>query len=83
MGANSGFKLKEIKALLALGSPGQVLCGEVRAISTRHLDAIRAKIADLRKRERLLGQTIDRCEGGTPPECPVLDILSPEPRQVS
>ncbi len=64
---------------IALGGPERAPCGEVREIATKHLDDIRAKIADLSKLERLLGQTIDRCEGGTAPECPVLDILSPEP----
>lgn len=79
-GRELGFTLDEINALLALGGPERAPCGEVRGIATKHLDDIRAKIADLRKLERLLGQTIDRCEGGTTPECPVLDILSPEPR---
>ncbi|MFC1457866.1 MULTISPECIES: MerR family transcriptional regulator [Microvirga] len=80
-GRELGFTLDEIKALLALGGPERAPCGDVREIAARHLDDIRAKIADLRKLERLLGQTIDRCEGGTAPECPVLDILSPEPRR--
>lgn len=82
-GRELGFTLDEIKALLALGGPERAPCGEVREIATKHLDDIRAKIADLSKLERLLGQTIDRCEGGTAPECPVLDILSPEPSMVS
>ena len=82
-GRELGFTLTEIKTLLALGGPERAPCGEVREIATKHLDDIRAKIADLRKLERLLGQTIDRCEGGTAPECPVLDILSPEPSMVS
>lgn len=81
-GRELGFTLDEIKALLALGGPEQAPCGEVREIATKHLDDIKAKIADLRKLERLLGQTINRCEGGTAAECPVLDILSLEPEQV-
>jgi MerR family mercuric resistance operon transcriptional regulator len=71
-----GFTLDEIRALLALRGPVQAPCGEVREIAAKHLGAIRAKIADLQKLEDLLASTIDRCEGGTAPECPVLEILA-------
>lgn len=71
-----GFTLGEIRTLLALGGPAGASCGDVRAIAAKHLADIRAKIADLKKLERLLAQTIERCEGGTAPECPVLDILA-------
>jgi MerR family mercuric resistance operon transcriptional regulator len=70
-----GFSLDEIRALLRLGGPGYASCGEVRDIATRHLGDIRAKIADLKKLERLLTKTIARCSGNKVPDCPVLDIL--------
>jgi MerR family mercuric resistance operon transcriptional regulator len=70
-----GFSLDQIRALLGLGGPGKASCGEVRDIATRHRDDIRAKIADLRKLERLLSKTVARCSGRTAPDCPVLDIL--------
>lgn len=76
-GRELGFTLDEIRALLALGGSAHACCGDVREIAAKHLSDIRAKIADLRKLEGLLAQTIDRCEGGTAPECPVLDILKP------
>lgn len=72
-----GFTIEEIRTLLALGGPEKAACADVREIAAKHLEDIRAKIADLKKLERLLARTIDRCEGGTAPECPVLEILTP------
>jgi MerR family transcriptional regulator, mercuric resistance operon regulatory protein len=61
--------------LIRLGGPGKASCRQVRDIATDHLDDIRAKIADLRKLERLLAKTVAQCTGTTAPDCPVLDIL--------
>lgn len=76
-GRELGFTIEEIRTLLALGGPEKAACADVREIAAKHLEDIRAKIADLKKLERLLARTIDRCEGGTAPECPVLEILTP------
>jgi MerR family transcriptional regulator, mercuric resistance operon regulatory protein len=70
-----GFSLNEVRALLRLGGPHKASCRELRTIAARHLDDIRAKIADLRKLERLLAKTIAQCTGTSAPTCPVLDIL--------
>lgn len=70
-----GFSLDEIRALIRLGGPEKASCRQVREIAAHHLDGIRAKIADLRKLERLLAKTVAQCTGTTAPECPVLDIL--------
>jgi MerR family mercuric resistance operon transcriptional regulator len=73
-----GFSLEEIRALLRLGGPEKASCRDVRAIATRHLESIRARLDDLRKLERLLATTVARCSGKTTPDCPVLDILDME-----
>jgi MerR family mercuric resistance operon transcriptional regulator len=70
-----GFHLDDIRTLLALGAPTKASCADVREIAAHHLDDIRAKIADLRKLERLLAKTIARCSDGRVPNCPVVDIL--------
>jgi MerR family mercuric resistance operon transcriptional regulator len=70
-----GFTLDQVRALLALGGPGKASCVEVRDIAAHHLGDIRAKIADLRKLERVLSSTIAKCSGRKVPECPVIDIL--------
>jgi MerR family mercuric resistance operon transcriptional regulator len=73
-----GFSLDEIRALLRLGGPEKASCREVRDIATHHLEDIRAKLADLKKLERLLAKTVARCSGAVAPDCPVLDILDIE-----
>jgi MerR family transcriptional regulator, mercuric resistance operon regulatory protein len=73
-----GFTLDEIRALLNLGAPGNATCADVREIAMHHLEHIRAKIADLKKLERLLAKTIAQCSGDAAPDCPVLDILDVE-----
>lgn len=78
-----GFTLDEIRALLDLGGPGKASCAEVKQIATHHLDDIRAKIADLRKLERLLASTIAKCSGRKVPDCPVIDILDVRPNSAS
>ncbi len=75
-----GFTPDEIRTLLDLGGPGKASCAEVRAIAMRHLAGIRARIADLRKLERLLARTVARCSGRAVPDCPVIDILAMKPR---
>lgn len=72
-----GFTLEEIRVLRDLGGRSEAPCGDVRDIASKHLGDVRAKIRDLQKLETLLAQTIDRCKGGTAPDCPVLDILAP------
>jgi len=70
-----GFSLDEIRALLDLGGQDKASCADVRKVASRHLDAIRAKIGDLKQLEGLLAKTIARCSGNRVPDCPVLYIL--------
>lgn len=76
-----GFSIDEIRALLAL-SGGKGRCADVHALTVRHLDEVRAKIADLRRLERTLARTADRCARDASPKCPIIDALSsPNARQ--
>ncbi len=70
-----GFSLKDIRGLLGLGSGSLVSCAEVKAATETHLNAVRAKIADLLRIEAVLAETTARCSGEHIPECPVLDAL--------
>lgn len=74
-----GFTPDEVRTLLDFGGPEKASCAEVRTLATRHLTGIRAKIADLRKLERLLAKTIAKCSGRKVPDCPVIDILDVRP----
>jgi MerR family mercuric resistance operon transcriptional regulator len=70
-----GFTLQEIRTVLGLISGRSHPCAEVRAVALQHLTQIRAKIADLQRVERTLAETIDRCTGGSVPDCPIVDAL--------
>ncbi len=70
-----GFSPDQVRALIRLGGPEKASCRQVRDVASDHLGDIRAKIADLRKLERLLAKTVAQCTGTTAPVYPVLDIL--------
>ena len=70
-----GFPLDEIRTLLALADKGRS-CGEVHSRVLAHLGEVQSRIADLQRMERTLTETAARCEGGTAPECPIIDALS-------
>jgi MerR family transcriptional regulator, mercuric resistance operon regulatory protein len=72
-----GFSLDEVRALLALSAKsGRETCVEVRELAAHHLEDIRAKIADLRAMERVLADSVRRCDAGEVPGCPLIDSLS-------
>lgn len=70
-----GFSIGEIGVLLLLVDGGDYTCGEVKAVTDRHLDDVRRKIADLRKLERTLKDIGAVCDGGKVPDCPIIDAL--------
>ena len=70
-----GFSIEETRGLLALMDCGTQTCAEVKQRTERHLADVRAKIADLRRIERILAKTASQCSGDEVPECPVLDAL--------
>lgn len=71
-----GFVIEEIRGLLHLVDRKSQTCAEVQERTKPHLAKIRAKIADLRRIERLLAQTMAQCSGEEVPECPILDALA-------
>ena len=75
-GRELGFVIDEIQGLLTLVDGGNETCAEVKARTERHLTDVRAKIADLRRIERVLAKTVAACSGDDVPECPVLDALA-------
>jgi MerR family mercuric resistance operon transcriptional regulator len=70
-----GFAPEEVRAIVNLGGPGKACCAEVQEIAERHLEQVRAKIADLLYMERLLAATVERCSGASNPDCPVIDMI--------
>jgi len=72
-----GFSIEEIRVLLGLVDGGDYTCGEVKAVTDRHIDDVRRKIADLRKLKRTLEKIGAACAGGKVPQCPIIDALYP------
>ena len=71
-----GFAIEEIRGLLELVDGGTQTCAEVKERTERHLADVRAKIADLRRIEKVLAVTASQCSGKDVPECPVLEALA-------
>jgi MerR family mercuric resistance operon transcriptional regulator len=75
-----GFTLGEVRALLGLAVGGQNSCTEVRELAASHLKDVRARIADLKRMERVLADSVQACDVGQDPGCPLLDALGAEVR---
>jgi MerR family mercuric resistance operon transcriptional regulator len=70
-----GFTLDEVRALLGLAVGGPDVCAEARDIAAAHLAGVRARIADLRAMERVLADTVRRCEVEQHDGCPLIETL--------
>jgi MerR family mercuric resistance operon transcriptional regulator len=70
-----GFSLDEVRALLHLVDESDQPCAEARDLAAAHLAEVRAKIADLKRMERVLRGVVVRCADGTRPECPLIETL--------
>lgn len=71
-----GFSVHEIRGLLDLVDGGSQTCAEVKDRTERHLNDVRAKIADLQRMEQVLADAAAKCSGDDVPECPVLETLA-------
>jgi MerR family transcriptional regulator, mercuric resistance operon regulatory protein len=70
-----GFTLDEVRALLLLAKGGQTSCSEVRSLAASHLADVKAKIADLRRMERVLASAVRACDADNLPVCPLIESL--------
>lgn len=71
-----GFTLDEVRALLGLASGGPPSCAEARALASTHLSDVRARIADLKRMERVLADAVKACDAGSDAGCPLIDSLT-------
>lgn len=74
-----GFTLDEVRALLALAGGGEASCVEVRDLAASHLKDVRARIADLKRMERVLTASVQACDAGQDPGCPLIHTLYSAP----
>lgn len=71
-----GFSIEQVRGLLELVDGGTQTCAEVKERTEQHLADVRAKIADLKRIEKVLATTAAQCSGEDVPECPVLEALA-------
>ena len=72
------FTLDEVRALLDLAGGGASACLEARTLAASHLLDIRARIADLRRMEQVLDQSVRACDAGEASSCPLIQALYAE-----
>jgi MerR family mercuric resistance operon transcriptional regulator len=70
-----GFPIDTVRALLALADGGPASCSQARDLADTHLKEVRVKIADLRRMERVLDDTVKACDAGDNAACPLLETL--------
>lgn len=70
-----GFSLETIGSLLSLAAPGRRSCASVRRMAVEHLEDVRSRLAELRRLEAALAETVTRCTGDSSPTCAVLSML--------
>lgn len=78
-----GFKLDAVRRLLGLADRKVNTCDEVRELAGVHLAEVRAKLADLRRMERVLADLVRSCEGSAVPECLLLEALATPGRKAA
>ena len=70
-----GFSLEEVGELLALDDGCH--CAEASALAAHKLQDVRARLARLRRIERVLAQLLAQCRRSRGPmRCPLIDALS-------
>jgi MerR family mercuric resistance operon transcriptional regulator len=71
-----GLSVNEVRRLLGLADQKSKSCGKVRDLSAHHLADIRARIADLKRMERVLSRLVDACSKGELADRPLLEALA-------
>jgi MerR family transcriptional regulator, mercuric resistance operon regulatory protein len=71
-----GFSLDDIRRLLDLADQRSRSCRRVHGIAAAHLAEVRARLADLRRMERVLAAMVKACAEGDLPDCPLMEALA-------
>jgi Cu(I)-responsive transcriptional regulator len=70
-----GFSMAEIKELLGLWRNKSRSSAVVKRIAAKHIDELKAKIAELKAMTETLEHLSSHCHGDHRPECPILENL--------
>ncbi len=71
-----GFTVEECRHLLELYQDPARSSAEVRQAAERHIEDVRAKIAELQAMEKTLNHLIHACAGDGRPDCPILEGIA-------
>ena len=71
-----GFSLAEIKALLGLWGNRRRASADVKALATKHVADLDAKIREMQAMRRTLVDLAEHCHGDQRPDCPILNDLA-------
>ena len=78
-----GFSVEQIAELLALWHDRGRASADVKAVALTHVEALRAKIAELQAMARTLEHLAAHCHGDDRPDCPILADLAEAPPAAS
>jgi MerR family copper efflux transcriptional regulator len=74
-----GFSIEQVRELVLLSTNAQLPCDETREIAQTHLNAVQAKLSELRQLEKNLTSFIqsctENCIGGPAPQCNILENI--------
>ena len=70
-----GFSVEEVRDLLDLWHNRARTSAAVKALATRHLEALERKIQELESMRKAVADLVRRCGGNARPDCPILDEL--------
>lgn len=75
-----GFPIEQVRELVGLFEDGDRACIEARDLAQTHLDAVRAKLEEMRQLEASLLAFVESCDEacckGTTSECAIIEDLS-------
>lgn len=74
-----GFAVADIEELLGLWRDRSRRSADVKRIALAHIQALRAKIADLEQMRGTLERLTSCCSGDGRPDCPILEDLENSP----
>ncbi|MCE8000926.1 MAG: helix-turn-helix domain-containing protein [Rhodobiaceae bacterium] len=70
-----GLSIQDIRELVELSLSPDKPCGDAHAIASRHLSAVRSRIAKLKKLEKELNRISSIVDAGLVGECRVIEAL--------
>ncbi|MCA1583912.1 MAG: helix-turn-helix domain-containing protein [Acidobacteria bacterium] len=75
-----GFSIDQVRSLVALAKDRNRSCMEARDLAQEHLEAVQAKLAELKALEQSIASFVTCCDqscaGGPGPDCVILEELT-------